>query len=153
MASPKAVPADRVDMNGRASRWYLLVGAPATLAVLVIPESWWYTAWYDLFGLSAVAAILLGVRANRSGARLTWWLLAAGQLLFVVGDLLFDLHERVWKTDAFPSMADGFYLAGYLPLATGLLLLIRARTPGRDRASLIDATIIATGLGLLSWCS
>jgi diguanylate cyclase (GGDEF)-like protein len=32
-----------------------------------------------------------------------------------------------------------------------LVLLIRARTPGRDRASLIDATIIATGLGLLSW--
>jgi diguanylate cyclase (GGDEF)-like protein len=31
------------------------------------------------------------------------------------------------------------------------VLLIRARTPGRDRASLIDATIIATGLGLLSW--
>jgi hypothetical protein len=37
-----------------------------------------------------------------------------------------------------------------VPLATGLVLLIRARTPGRDRASLIDATI-ATGLGLLSW--
>jgi predicted signal transduction protein with EAL and GGDEF domain len=38
-----------------------------------------------------------------------------------------------------------------VPLAVGLLLLIRARTPGRDRASLIDAAIIATGLGLLSW--
>jgi diguanylate cyclase (GGDEF)-like protein len=138
-------------MNGRAWRWYLLVGAPATLPILVIPESWWYTAWYDTFGLSAVAAILLAVRANRSGARLTWWLLAAGQLLFVVGDVLFDLHERVWETDAFPSAADGFYLAGYLPLTTGLMLLIRARTPGRDRASVIDATIIATGLGLLSW--
>jgi hypothetical protein len=47
---------------------------------------------------------------NRPGRRLTWWLLAAGQLLFVVGDLLFDLHERVWETDAFPSAADGFYL-------------------------------------------
>jgi hypothetical protein len=67
------------------------------------------------------------VHTNRSGARLTWWLLAAGQLLFVVGDLLFDLHERVWQTDAFPSAADGFYLAGYLPLATGVVLLIRAR--------------------------
>ena len=137
-------------MNGRAWRWYLLVGALATLPIVVIPDSWWYTAWYDTFGLSAVAAILLGVRANRSGARLTWWLLAAGQLLFVVGDLLFDLHERVWETDAFPSAADGFYLAGYLPLTTGLVLLIRARTPGRDRASLI-AAIVATGLGLLSW--
>ena len=65
--------------------------------------------------------------------------------------MLFDLHERLWHTDAFPSVADGFYLSGYLPLAIGLLLLIGARTPGRDRASLIDAAIIATGLGLLSW--
>jgi diguanylate cyclase (GGDEF)-like protein len=138
-------------MNGLSWRRYLLVGALATVPILVIPQSWWYTVWYDLIGLSAVAAILLGVRAHRPGRRLTWWLLAAGQLLFVVGDLLFDLHERVWETDAFPSAADGFYLAGYVPLATGLVLLIRARTPGRDRASLIDATIIATGLGLLSW--
>ena len=132
-------------------RWYLVVGALATVPIVVIPDSWWYTAWYDTIGLSAVAAVLLGVRANRPRTRMTWLWLAGGQLLFVVGDLLFDLHERVWETDAFPSAADGFYLTGYLPLAIGLLLLIRARTPGRDRASLIDATIIATGLGLLSW--
>jgi diguanylate cyclase (GGDEF)-like protein len=138
-------------MGGRSWRVYLAVGAIAATAIVVIPDSWWYTAWYDAIGLSAVAAVLLGVRWHRPRSRPTWWLLAAGQLLFVVGDLLFDLHERVWETDAFPSVADGFYLAGYLPLAAGLVLLIRARSPGRDRASLIDATIVATGLGLLSW--
>jgi diguanylate cyclase (GGDEF)-like protein len=140
-------------MNGRSWRLYFLLGALAALPIVAIPDSWWYTAWYDTLGLSAVAAILVGVQRNRPRTRGTWWWLAAGQLLFVVGDLLFDLHERVWHTEAFPSAADGFYLAGYVPLAVGLLLLIRARTPGRDRASLIDATIIATGLGLLSWVS
>jgi diguanylate cyclase (GGDEF)-like protein len=138
-------------MNRGDWRWYLLVGALATAPIVIIPDSWWYTAWYDMIGLSAVAAVLIGVRINRSRTPVTWWSLAAGQLLFVAGDLLFDLHERVWHTDAFPSSADAFYLAGYVPLAVGLVLLIRARTPGRDRASLIDATIIATGLGLLSW--
>jgi diguanylate cyclase (GGDEF)-like protein len=138
-------------MDRRTWRLYLAAGTVAALAIVVIPDSWWYTGWYDTIGLSAVAAILVGVRRNRPRTRLTWWLLAAGQLLYVVGDLLFDLHERLWETDAFPSVADGFYLSGYLPLAAGLALLIRARSPGRDRASLIDATIIATGLGLLSW--
>jgi diguanylate cyclase (GGDEF)-like protein len=138
-------------MDLRSWRLYLLVGVLAAVPIVAIPDSWWYTAWYDLLGLSAVAAVLVGVQRNRPPTRVTWWWLAAGQLLFVVGDLLFDLHERVWHSDAYPSAADGFYLSGYLPLTIGLLLLIRARTPGRDRASLIDAAIIATGLGLLSW--
>ena len=41
-------------MNGLSWRRYLLVGALATVPILVIPESWWYTVWYDLVGLSAV---------------------------------------------------------------------------------------------------
>jgi hypothetical protein len=30
-------------------------------------------------------------------------------------------------------------------------MLIRSRSPGRDRASLIDATMISTGVGMLAW--
>jgi diguanylate cyclase len=127
------------------------LGGLAAVPIVAIPDSWWYTAWYDLLGLSSVVAILVGVRTNRPRTRVTWWWLAAGQLLFVIGDLLFDLVERVWASEAFPSAADGFYLSGYVPLVIGLVLLVRARTPGRDVASLIDAAIIATGLGLLSW--
>ena len=138
-------------MGARRWRLYLLVGSLASVPIVAIPDSWWYTAWYDTIGLSAVAAVLLGARGRRTGAHRSWWCLAAGQLLFVVGDYLFDLNERGWHLRPFPSVADGFYLCGYLPLAGGLLLLIRARTPGKDRPSLIDASIIATGLGLLAW--
>jgi diguanylate cyclase len=118
---------------------------------MAIDPPGWYTAWYDLLGLSSVVAILVGARANRTRTRATWRWLAAGQLLFVIGDLLFDLVDRVWHSDAYPSAADGFYLSGYVPLAIGLVLLVRARSPGGDVASVIDATVIATGLGLLSW--
>jgi hypothetical protein len=121
-------------MSARIWWWYLLLGGLAAVPIVVIPDSWWYTAWYDLLGLSSVVAILVGVRANRSRTRVTWWWLAAGQLLFVIGDLLFDLVERVWASEAFPSAADGFYLCGYVPLAIGLVLLVRAPLAGTSPA-------------------
>ena len=108
-------------MGARIWWWYLLLGGLAAVPIVAIPDSWWYTAWYDLLGLSSVVAILVGARANRTRARATWRWLAAGQLLFVIGDLLFDLVDRVWQSDAYPSAADGFYLSGYVPLAIGLV--------------------------------
>jgi uncharacterized membrane protein YuzA (DUF378 family) len=54
-------------MNGRAWRWYLLVGAVASLPVVGIADSWWSTAWYDGIGLSAVVAILVGCTPTGRG--------------------------------------------------------------------------------------
>jgi signal transduction histidine kinase len=51
----------------------------------------------------------------------------------------------------FPSVADVFYLASYPFLMAGLLLLIRSRSPGADRASLLDALIVTVGVGMVSW--
>jgi diguanylate cyclase (GGDEF)-like protein len=65
--------------------------------------------------------------------------------------MLYSVIDLVLHQTPFPSIADGFYLGGYPILAMGLLVLIRGRISGRDRAGLIDAAIIATGLGLLSW--
>lgn len=72
-----------------------------------------------------------------------------GPLLFVLGELLFDRHECLWHTLAFSSGARGS-APGWLPPPGG-----RAgpADPGRDRVRLIDATIIATGQGLVAWCS
>jgi signal transduction histidine kinase len=51
----------------------------------------------------------------------------------------------------FPSVADVFYLAVYPFLMAGLLLLIRSRSPGADRASLLDALVVTVGIGVVSW--
>ena len=78
--------------------------------------------------------------------------IAVGQLLFTVGDAYSFFHEWVLEVEVpFPSIADALYLVFYPVLAAGLLLLVRERAPGRDAASLIDATIITTGIGMLSW--
>src|SRR6266542_3447174 len=51
----------------------------------------------------------------------------------------------------FLTPADTWTQTIYPGLAIGLLLLIRRRSDGHDWSSLVDATTIATGLGLLSW--
>jgi len=139
-------------MSGRAWRLYLAGGVVAVVLYFLLPlQGLWSSFAYDLIGLSSVTAILIGVRRHRPARPLIWWCFAGGQLLFVVGDLLYAVIDQVLHQNPFPSAADVFYVGGYPVLAVGLLVLIRGRISGRDRAGLIDAAIIATGLGLLSW--
>jgi hypothetical protein len=78
-------------------------------------------------------------------------MLAGGLVCISAGDVVYALYERVLHGPApFPSLADAFYLAG-CPLIGVSLVLVRTRTAGRDRESWIDATIVASGFGLLSW--
>ena len=139
-------------MSGRAWRIYLAGGVVAVCSYFLLPvEGLWRSAAYDLIGLSSVAAIVVAVRRHQPARPLIWWCFATGQLLLVIGDLVYTVIDTVLHQSLFPSVADGFYLGGIPVLAVGLLILIRGRISGRDRAGLIDAAIIATGLGLLSW--
>ena len=139
-------------MSRRAWRIYLAGGMAAVAMYVLLPlEGLWSSLAYDLIGLTSVAAIMVAVRRHQPARPLIWWCFAAGQLLFVVGDVLYAVIDVVLHQSPFPSVADVFYLGGYPVLAVGLLILIRGRISDRDRAGLIDAAIIATGLGLLSW--
>jgi hypothetical protein len=86
---------------------------------------------YSLVGVSSAAAVALGARLFRPQAAGGWYLLALGHLMFSAGDGLFVWYD-VRGIEPFPSLADGLYLLGYPFMAAGLLVLVRARTPGRD---------------------
>jgi diguanylate cyclase (GGDEF)-like protein/PAS domain S-box-containing protein len=109
-------------------------------------------AW-SLLGLSAVAAIVYGVRRNRPHAPMAWWFVGAGVLLFITGDTTYKFWHQIigQQSIPFPSFIDAIYIAMYPVLAIGLLLLARARVPGGDRASLIDAVTVTLGVWLVSW--
>jgi len=133
-------------------RLFLAAEAVFTLGYFALPPSAAKAACYTALGLAAVAAIVVGVRLYRPSHPLAWYLLAAGQFMFSAGDSINNTYGWILHIEApFPSIADPLYLAVYVLQVVGLLLLVRAQTPGRDRTSLIDAIIIATGLGLLSW--
>ncbi len=124
----------------------LLIAVHASLEVGSLTQS----LLYDAVGVSAILAALVGAWRYRPDRRLPWILMAAGQGLFVAGDLLWNWYEAIGE-DPFPSMADVLYLAGYPFIALGLLLLIRRRLGDGDRGGLLDAAILTTAAAILSW--
>src|SRR5436309_7759998 len=121
-------------------RWraYACIGIGFSVLYFLVPSVAAQDIIYSLVGASAVAAMAVGISRNRPRARLPWFLLAAGQACFVLGDVLWDIFADVLHNTPFPSVADLLYLAGYPLLAAGLALMVRDRDPERDRASLID---------------
>ncbi len=140
-------------MLKRRAWWgYLAVMTPVAVVYLTGPGALGSGFVFNAIGLGAAAALVGGVRLHRPSAKAPWYLFAIGQFVFVMGDVLAYNYERLFGSKIpFPSVADPFYLAVYPSIVLGILILIRRRNPGRDRASLIDSLIVATGLGLLSW--
>lgn len=131
---------------------YLCAALAATAAYFASPiETWVQTIWFVSIGLFAGGAIVFGVLRQRPAGALIWLLFAAGISLNALGTLVEALLGRVFGVETFPSLADVCYLALYPALAAGLVLLISRRSKHRDWASIVDATTITTGLGLLSW--
>jgi len=116
---------------------YRLLSGLAQDIVYVVPGT--------LCGLVILAA------ASRAGpARVAWLLIGCGQLLFSAADATFAIQNHAFGLDPFPSVADALYLAGYPAIALGLVLLLRGRG-ARGWAAVLDATIVATCIGLVSW--
>jgi signal transduction histidine kinase len=141
----------------RASWIYLTVGAVIAVAYYLVPAAGWAPRWaakiglYNGLGLSSVAAILVGVVRYRPDRPLAWYLFAVGLASYATADIIFYTYQDILHRDVFPSVADVFYLAAYPFLMAGLLLLIRQRSPGADRASLLDALVVTVGVGVVSW--
>src|SRR5690349_25052373 len=136
-------------MPRRAWIWWLASGVPVALCYPWLPDGS-LLAGVCFEGLGAVACLVMMVAIGRirpPQARM-WWLLAAGSSLSVLGDLTYDVLANALHVDAYPSVADVFYLLSYPLTVGGLGLLVRGRTRGRDRVGLLDAAIVSTALAL-----
>ncbi len=130
--------------------WWLAAGVVATAVHFVLPEGGLAgSVVYDLIGLATAVGILLALRLHRPERPAMWRWFAAGQITFVIGDVIYGYYEQVLDKSPYPSPADVFYLASYPMLVMGLLLLVRRRRSGSG--DLIDAAIVATGIGLVFW--
>ncbi len=137
---------------------FVAAGAAAGLVYLLLPAPVRVPAavarilLYNGVGAAATAAIVVGLQRYRPAQPLPWWLLAAAQLIYLAGNVLFcTLNSVLHKTIPYPSMADALNLARYPFMAVGVLLLVRHRSPQGDRGALIDGSIVAVGMAVLSW--
>jgi diguanylate cyclase (GGDEF)-like protein/PAS domain S-box-containing protein len=138
-------------MKRRAWLAYSVGGVAVTLAYLFVPGLR-LGPLFNTIALSSPIAILIAVRLWKPETRTPWYLFALGQALFVAGDVITYNYDRFFGTELpFPSIGDVFYLSVYPCLIAGILLLVRRRSPGRDRESVIDSLIVAIGVGVISW--
>jgi signal transduction histidine kinase len=105
---------------------------------------------YQGVSASAVVALVIGVRRHRPGNPMPWYLLIAGQAIYLLADLTFYTLHDLLHQEQFPSAADALYIGHYPFVVLAVLQLARSRSQGNDREGLIDASIIAIGVGVLS---
>jgi diguanylate cyclase (GGDEF)-like protein len=90
-------------------------------------------------------AILVGIQLNRPARPDAWYLLAAGQAAYLVGNVSWYVVAAAGGRPfpvPFPSFVAGIFLVSYLLNALALLRLIRARRAGGDWSALLDALIV-----------
>src|SRR5256885_4569599 len=139
-------------MRGQGWKSYLAVLLAAVAGrFFTDPASWTGIGWEVAIGYLSTAAILVGARRNLPGERTVWYCFALGIFGNTTGILVEAVITYQTGDGAFPSVADVFYLTLYPTLALGLALLIRKRTAQRDWGTLVDATTVTAGLGLLAW--
>ncbi|MEV6346309.1 GGDEF domain-containing protein [Actinoplanes sp. NPDC051851] len=119
----------------------VLLGAPPVVT----------QALYVLGTASAPVAIAIGIRINRPEAWLPWTLIAAGALLSAFGDFLYALYPELFGRFPDLQLINIPYLLRFPLIATGMVMLVRRRTPGWDRPAMIDAAIVAVSVSLASW--
>jgi hypothetical protein len=130
---------------------YLLLGVLATGVYFLLPSQAAQHALHFLFVVSAIVAIVTGVRTHRPSQPLPWYLFACAMLMALLGFVTYGYYETVMDIESpLTTWADAFFIASY-PCAAASLLLLQGRRLVRDRASIIDPIIVATGIGMLAW--
>jgi len=107
---------------------------------------------WGALGLTSAIAMIIGVHRNRPRRLLPWYLLAGSLLAQALGDATLDVLVGYYhEEDPFPSVGDLFYLGMYVLIAAGMVRLYRLGVVRRDPASLIDALILTSAVGLVLW--
>jgi diguanylate cyclase len=100
---------------------------------------------YD--GVIGGAALMCLLRARRGRDRLAWGSIGLAISLYWLGDLYWNNYNSHLAHPPYPSWADAGWLAYYLPLYAGMLLLLRARVSRLALSTWLEGLVGALALG------
>ena len=86
---------------GRPARIFLAVELLLGVTYFLLPDSLLRAVVYCSLGLGMVAAVIVGTRLWRPSKPVAWYLLAAGQLSFTVGDAINYTYQWVLEVEPF----------------------------------------------------
>ncbi|MGW4944316.1 diguanylate cyclase domain-containing protein [Actinoplanes sp. NPDC004185] len=131
-------------------RWYAVISFALVAGYPVLSYDA-RTVPFLLVTLGAVPAVLIGVRRSPRTARLPWWLLLAGLVVFNLGNFvwLWMIYAE-GRVSGDGSLAEPlFNLANLLMLSGAVVVVLRRGR--RDVGGIIDSAITALALGGLLW--
>ncbi|MCC6791553.1 MAG: PAS domain S-box protein, partial [Thermomicrobiales bacterium] len=118
----------------------------------VLPESGVRSAFFPLFGCAAALAVIVGARRLAGANQAAWLCVAACQMAWTAGDAVSLFDSSRWEVESLSArLTLCAYLAGYPVLAAGFIVLLRRQRGRLDAGGFVDAMIVATGVGLVSW--
>ena len=119
--------------------------------ILFHPVSAAVSELFQQFAASALffgAAALCVVKGRRSpDERSVWWLFALGMVLWGTGSVYYSISLWDREVVPYPSVADGFWLAFYIPVYAALYILLRKRAGSAARGVWLDAVVAGLGVG------
>lgn len=137
-------------LDHRHATWAIAIAFVVGIGAYFVPNS----VAEDAIENTAIAAMLLvGAMATTdlTQHRRAWRWILAGNAMFLLGDTIYSLLERVLGSDPYPSIADVAYIAGYPMIGLGLIMMGRTGSPERNRGAWVDAAIVALGATALMW--
>src|SRR6185437_1070152 len=138
----------------RTRAWWIwtMAGVLAIVGYFLLARDSEARSWlYNAIGLVSAVAMAVGTWRQPPAARRIWLMFAVGTATWSIGDVIYTYYQFHLNLDPYPSPADVFYLGAYGLLIPGLLLLVRRQSTVGGTTAMLDASIVATSVGLLFW--
>lgn len=139
-----------VTAPSRASLLVMMSLLIPMFAYAAVPEGDLRQVVYTCAGTLSIAVAVCGL-FRLGPARPRGWLLVVGGFVgWVVGDWMYMVEQTVFGVLLYPAPSDGVYIASYVLMAVGLVVIVRRRGSRGDLPALLDAAILATGTAVVA---